>query len=165
MDQHGVNIARGHSRPFRKPGAWDSCRVRATRAVWAAGGAMRSRRQMCTARVVRSGPGQSTELRFNLPTDGYRPRRRAAYLHGRSDDPVLFRHRSLGCYWHFLVPSGESTKRQADAAVEQAEAAVSALEIERRRWRNERTPAISGVIEFISPSGHLLRLQLQSQKR
>ncbi|GIF67995.1 hypothetical protein Ais01nite_60300 [Asanoa ishikariensis] len=64
----------------------------------------------------------------------------------------------------FAYRQVKAAKLQADAAVEQAGAATSALEIERRRWVTERTPTITGVVEFVSASGHALRLHLHSQK-
>lgn len=62
----------------------------------------------------------------------------------------------------FTYRQARSTRDQAEAALQQAKAATKALEIERERWRAERTPDLEGVISFVSPTGHRLQVSLKS---
>jgi hypothetical protein len=64
----------------------------------------------------------------------------------------------------FAYRQANSTRDQAEAAFHQAESANRALEIERDRWRMERTPSLNAVIGFGGPAAHRLQLSLTSEK-
>ncbi|MFG1834134.1 hypothetical protein [Micromonospora chersina] len=64
----------------------------------------------------------------------------------------------------FAYVQAKAARLQAGAALKEADATSKALEIEIKRWRSERKPALEGSIDFVSPTAHLLRLTSLADK-
>jgi hypothetical protein len=64
----------------------------------------------------------------------------------------------------FAYQQARAARQQATSAVEQATAAMEAVQIEQGRWHAERKPTLSGVIDFVQPSAHVFRLNLDSDR-